>query len=175
MPKQERHALRHRIMNDDVQICAPGELSTAEIQSCISLVQKGGALENPKWAADQLPRAIIIAIKRDGREIVGVGAIKPQRPKYAADKARKSGFEFDSNAHELGYVVVKESHRGKGISRSITTKLLSAFQTRPLFATTPNPRMKRTLKKIGFIRRGNEWPGKKGKLSLWIKSGDFAK
>lgn len=160
-------------MNSGVQVYAPAELSKDEIRVCISLVQKGGALENPEWAADQLPRAIIIAIKRDGSEIVGVGAIKRRRPKYAGDKARKSGFEFDSNAHELGYVVVKESHRRKGISQQITAKLLSAFQTRPLFATTSNSKMKPTLEKAGFVQRGKEWPGKngKGKLSLWVSDG----
>jgi len=158
-------------MNDDVQVYAPAELSEHEISACISLVQKGGALENPKFAADGLPRAIMIAVKRTGNEIVGVGAIKQKRTSYAADKARKSGFKFDSNAHELGYVVVKESNRGKGISQRITAKLLSVFQIRPLFATTSCPWMKRTLEKAGFDRRGNEW-GKKGKLSLWIKSAD---
>ncbi len=72
--------------------------------------------------------------------------------------------------HELGYVVVKESHRNRGISKAISKKLLSFFQGRPLFATTANEYMERTLSETLFLRNGISWKGKKNQdLHLWIK------
>jgi hypothetical protein len=82
---------------------------------------------------------------------------------------KECGFPFDTGIHELGYVAVKESYWNRGLSYKIAAKLLSEFGNRPLFATTSNPYMKRTLEKLGFIQRGNEWRGKDGNLlSLWI-------
>jgi hypothetical protein len=39
----------------------------------------------------------------------------------------------------------------------------------PLFATTYNERMKKTLGKAGFVKKGQEWKGRKHMLSLWLK------
>lgn len=160
-------------MKTDVLSYSPDDLKE-EIQACVTLIKEGCAVD-PESAAAELPRSIVVAIQRDGQDIVAIGAIKRKRPGYASGIARKSGFPFNENSHELGYVAVKESHRRRGLSQEITAKLLAAFQSRPLFATTSNEGMKRTLEKAGFVRQGNEWLGKKGKLSLWIKNTDFSK
>lgn len=64
--------------------------------------------------------------------------------------------------NELWYVVVKASHWGNGLSKTITDKLLSLFQGKQLFATTSNKRMRATLEKRGFVRQGGSWPNRKG-------------
>lgn len=169
--------LRGRIknMNSDVIPYSPDVLSKEEIQACLSVIEEGCAV-NLKSAARELPLAMVVAIKRKGQDIVGVGAIKRKRPDYASKIAKRSGFSFDENSHELGYVAVKKSHQGQGLSHEITAKLLCTFQGRPIFATTSHERMKRTLKRADFIRQGKEWQGKKGKLlSLWIKDADSSK
>jgi len=118
----------------------------------------------------------VVALKRDGQGIVAVGAIKQTRPKYAASIAKKSGFAFDPNIHELGYVAVKETQRGKHLSHHITSALLSRFDAHPLFAMTSNPRMKSTLKRFGFVQQGKEWLGHgEHSLSLWLKDADATK
>ena len=155
-------------MKNNVQVYKPAELVEAEIQDCLSVIKEGGALINSKTAVNEFPHSAVIAIKRVKKKIVGVGVIKQKRPKYASDIAKKSRFQFDNDIHEFGYVAVKKSHRRLGFSHEITTKLLATFQSRPLFATTSNEYMKPTLKKAGFIQHGDEWQGKKGKLSLWI-------
>ena len=38
-----------------------------------------------------------------------------------------------------------------------------------LFATTDDEHMMKTLSGAGFARRGSEWPGRRGRLSLWLK------
>ena len=40
----------------------------------------------------------------------------------------------------------------------------------PLFATTGNENMKRTLRAAGFAMKGNSWQGQRGSLTLWIRS-----
>lgn len=153
----------------DVVLYPPGKLSREELIACVSIIAAGGAVER-KWVAAELPLAMMVAVKTFRHDIVGVGVIKRRRPDYAADKARRSGFLFDPNIHELGYVAVKETHQGLGISKEIAATLLAAFQERPLFATTASDRMKKTLERAGFVKSGGEWPARKGgQLSLWIK------
>jgi predicted GNAT family N-acyltransferase len=114
---------------------------------------------------------MLVAVKRNAGDIVALGVVKRQRPAYAADKAAKAGFGFDKNIHEIGYVAVRESHKGQHLSRQIVQSFLAEVPCRPLFATTSSDRMKATLRYTGFERQGNEWPAPRGNvLSLWIKT-----
>lgn len=160
-------------LSNDVMICSPNELSNEDIEACISLIRKGGAI-SPGFVPE-LTRAMVLAIIRDGQDIVGVGAIKGKWPEYASLIAQRSGFRFNKNTYELGYIAVKESHRFQGISYEIVINLLASFRDRPLFATTANEYMKRTLEMAGFVRQGHEWKGFNGELSLWIKYADSKK
>jgi hypothetical protein len=123
-----------------------------------------------RFAQAELPRASVITIARDKTEIVGVGAIKRVRNHYAAGIATKtrSGFHFEKNMPEVGYVSVDERHWGQRLSHNILEQLL-ANRDGPLFATTDDAKMKRTLTAHGFAMKGEEWDGERGKLSLWIR------
>jgi predicted GNAT family N-acyltransferase len=103
---------------------------------------------------------------------VAVGAIKRKRPRYASEIAKKSGFRFNRSVYELGFIVVNEPYQDFGLSDAIVEKLLATFHERPLFATSSNEFMKNAFEKAGFVRRGDEWPGMNGMLSLWIKDAD---
>jgi RimJ/RimL family protein N-acetyltransferase len=159
-------------MNQQLEVFFAGAISPDDVDACVSVLDEGGALTNVQTAADELPHCLVVVVKRDAGRVIGVGAIKDQRPQYAAGIAsdKKSGYKFDPNMHEFGYVVVKESHQGNGHSRQITEKLLSLLSGKPLFATTSNPRMIATLTKYGFTQRGKTWKSPRGKdLTLWIK------
>jgi hypothetical protein len=144
------------------------DLTPDEIKACVAVLSEGGAVDL-KIAERELPHAVTVAILWAGRDIVGVGAIKQQRPHYVKRIASASGFAFNANTHELGYVAVLEAHRG-GQSKRIVDSMLATFQG-PLWATTFNDRMKSTLEHRGFVRRGKEWPSKNGEhqVSLWIR------
>jgi RimJ/RimL family protein N-acetyltransferase len=73
---------------------------------------------------------------------------------------------------ELGYVAVDSDHQGRGLSSRIVAALLSEHAG-PLFATTDNEFMKKTLAKSGFMQKGKEWNGQRGRLTLWIKETYF--
>ena len=153
--------------HDDITIYCGRELG-GELQACIEVIKEGDAVDVDAAAAE-LPKALFVAVKRDVGAVVGVAAIKRQRPWYAKDKALKSGFTFDENLHELGYVSVRKTHRKQGLASALLNRLLSACKIRPLFATTSNETMKKRFSEAGFQKCGNEWRGNDSMLSLWIK------
>jgi len=158
-------------VSEQLQTFVAGVLSPEDVTACAALIAEGDAVD-PDTAAEHLPQCLFVVVKRDGSQVVGVGAIKGRRSWYAKRIASKgkSGFEFDPDMHELGYVVTRASHRNRGISKEITAKLLSLFQGEPLWATTSNQFMQSTLKRKGFTQKGSSWKSKKGDdLQLWIK------
>ena len=146
----------------------PAQLTKAEMRECVTLIVDGGAVDRDfveRW----FPRSTVVAVKRSGAKIVGVGVIKPKRPCYTGTVAKRSRAGLNPEIHELGYVTVKKEHRRQGISRAIVDALLSAHEA-PLFATTSNAAMKRTLEGFGFVREGIKWSGNQGSvLSLWVR------
>ena len=151
----------------DVTLCAVSDLAEADLTDCIKLVTEGNAVE-PKSAMRGLPRALVVAVARKGGRIVGVGTIKPVRREYASGIAAKSGVAFSPDTPELGYVSVHPDHQGKRLSHRLVEALQSEG-TKTLFATTSSDRMKATLTRAGFVRRGDEWKGRQGHLSLWMR------
>ena len=157
-------------MNSGTEIVVPESLNDSETLVCLQVLENGDAVD-VEYAKQELPRCAVVALVKESGNIIALGAIKRQRPEYAADKAAKAGFEFDNRTHEVGYITVANSHRGRHLSRDILQTLLTKFAIRPLFATTSNERMKATLSFSGFDQKGKEWKGPRGNwLSLWIKS-----
>ena len=133
----------------------------------MALIADGGAVARAH-VEDWFPPSVVVAVVWSGAKVVGVGVIKPARP-HTATVARQSGFELHPKMHELGCITVKDEHQGQGISRAIV-KALHAAHEAPLYATTSSERMRRTLERCGFVRRGNEWAGRDGSmLSLWVR------
>jgi RimJ/RimL family protein N-acetyltransferase len=149
----------------EVKSCVPPALTPDEMKKCITIIGHGGAV-NLRTMKRDLPGSRILAIARYGNTIVAVGSVKPVRKEYATGIAVKSGYCFPDETPELGYVSVEPAHQGRGLSHEITKLLLSEHQGR-LFATTDNPRMKKTLADAGFQREGKEWKGERGILSFW--------
>jgi len=150
-----------------IETCVPRDLTAAEIATCVAIVSKGEAVR-PKSMERELPLAGVLAVVRKGRQIVGVGAIKRVRARYAETIANRSGESFPADTPELGYVALDPRHRGNHLSPRIVAALLAKHRG-PLFATTDCDRMKSGLSKAGFVRKGGEWEGGRDRLSLWLK------
>jgi hypothetical protein len=148
-----------------VKACAAVDLSDRELATCVEIVKDGGAVA---ITLEKLQNARMLAVASKAGTIVGVGAIKRDRPDRAADIARRSGFSFPKETPELGYVAVALQHRRQGLSYQLVGALLKAMPGR-LFATTDDHHMMKTLSGAGFARYGSEWPGHRGQLSLWLK------
>jgi hypothetical protein len=86
-----------------VKVHSGSELTEADRAACLAILAAGAV--NVQTASWELPRTKLMATVQRDNAIVGVGAIKRERPEYALEKAKLSGFDFDPNAPELGYVV----------------------------------------------------------------------
>src|SRR5260370_32660621 len=84
-----------------VKACAAADLSDRELTTCVEIVKHGGAVT---ITLEKLQNARMPAVARKAGTIVGVGAIKSDRPHRAADIAPRSGFSFPKETSELCYV-----------------------------------------------------------------------
>jgi hypothetical protein len=142
------------------------DLTASELAACVAILKTGDAVS---WesAKNELPLATALAIARKDKQVVGLGAIKRQRRRYAADIAKKCGVEFPPETLELGYVAVSPDHWGHHLSHCIVRRLIKQHGGR-LFATTYSPQMKEALKRFAFVNKGKEWPGRKRQMiSFW--------
>jgi len=146
----------------------PAQLSDIELSAAATLVQNGGAVQGD--CKRHLQNASELALVLCRNALVAVGAIKGVRANYASSIATRSQHPFRSDTPELGYVSVHPEHQGNGLSERIVAHLLADKAT-PLFATTDDENMKRTLSNAGFARKGAEWPGERGQLTLWLRAG----
>lgn len=151
----------------EIKTVPPSNLKPADLAACIAIIKTGEAVDW-KSAKEELPAATAIAVARNDKQIVGIGAIKRERRGYAAGIAQKSGVAFPPETLELGYVAVSPSHRGHHLSHGIVRSLLRHYTGR-LFATTYSKFMKSTLIRFGFVNKGREWKGRKEMLSFWEK------
>ena len=149
-----------------VKRCTPSELTLAELDACASLVKTGGAVGGDCKTKLQNASQVVVVLHRE--EVVGVGAVKGVRSGYASTIAQRSGCPFAPETRELGYVSVHATHKGNGLSERIVGHLLDDGAS-PLFATTDDKYMMSTLMRTGFVRKGNEWPGGRGQLTLWLR------
>jgi len=150
-----------------VRKVSSAELTLSILRDCVAIIRKGEAVD---WqsAKRELPLATLVAIAFSDSQVVGVGAIKRERREYAARVSVQSGVSFPPETPELGYVAIDPDHQGRRLSGRISKLLVSQHSGR-LFATTYNDRMKKTLEKAGFVKKGKEWKGRKYMLSFWDK------
>lgn len=162
-------------MGNDAERAAPmhvierrsaGALSEFELQTAVELLRNGAAVD-PNSAARTLPRSTVVLVHR-GDLMVGVGAIKPVRPRYFNSLLASSNAVAGSALPELGYVTVAATDRRRDLSTRIVAALLDGF-CGGLFATTGNPAMERTLSRFSFAVTGQPWEGERGPLRLWLR------
>lgn len=159
--------LRNGTSEYQVTMVKAADLSAADQAVCISIIEYGDAVDLES-AQRELPKANAVAVVCIENQIVGVGAIKRRRVRYATKISRNADFEFPAATLELGYVAVAPAHRRHGLSHELVAALL-AGRDDALFATTSNDKMKRTLLRAGFIQQGQEWDGNHTRLSLWLR------
>lgn len=152
-----------------VETCAPMDLTAAEMQRCISIIVAGEAIENPESVKKWLPQSVVLAVVRKGEDIVGVGAIKPSRSRYAERVAAASEHSFHADMPELGYIARDPAHKNNRLSPRIVAALLERHGGGPIWATTSSVAIKAALTDAGFRHQGKEWDRPRGRLSLWLK------
>jgi hypothetical protein len=165
-PEQTQTTIRKPGQEYSVDVCAPRALTEQELSTCVEIIKDGKAVA---ITLAKLQNARMLAIARKDGVIVGVGAIKRDRPDRAANIARISGFDFPKETPELGYVAVARQHRRRRLSHRLVDALVKAVPG-ALYSTTDDENMMTTLSAAGFVRHGSDWRGNRGELSLWNRS-----
>jgi hypothetical protein len=151
-----------------VERTSADKLTDAEMAQCVAIVRAGKAIRKG-YETQGLKETAVLAVVRQGGEIVAVGAIKKPRG-YTATIAGKAEYDLPVDTPELGYIAVDKAHGGNNLSPRIVASLLDGHRG-ALFATTGHPKIKDVLKAAGFEVKGIEYPGEGGgQLSLWVKS-----
>ena len=147
------------------QNCAPGELA-----AFAATVREGGEVIG-EGLDERIKQAVrLIFCQHEGR-LVGVAALKTPLDSYRFKLSRKSGVQLPRDAcpHELGWVFVTPSERGKGLSANLVACAIEGLNS-PVFATsrTDNAPMHATLRRVGFVAVGDEYKSDQGEHRLQI-------
>src|SRR5260370_3227959 len=138
----------------------PSAYTRADLVAFCCLVREGGQVRGPRLE-ERVSRARKLVLLRDGASVVGTAAIKVPSAGYKEKVFRCAGVPEVENEYslELGYVVVAETHQGKGLSPDLVDAARQGFASSPLFATSrvEKTRMHRTLRRFSFEQIGNAY------------------
>ena len=156
-------------MTEELEVLRRGELSAEDLNKSLSVLEEGKAV-NLASARAELPIAPVVVLKRIDGKVVGLGAIKRQRPDYAADKARASGYDLDPNMHEVGYVAVRQAFGERGVLWADHGCPVVGVAAAAVLGDDIESVYGETLTRAGFDPRGEPWAGASGNvLRLWIR------
>lgn len=152
---------------------APRALHAQDLRAAAELVFGGRAVDGTvEQIARRLAAAETLAIQwdEDDVRIIGIAAVKNPAAHYREGVFGKANFDISGyeTARELGYVSIADDMRGKHIPSGLIDALL-ADAKEPIYSTTDNASMGKTLARAGFAVAGSEWKGRKGMLSLWLR------
>lgn len=151
----------------------PAECGPEEIRAFARLLDRAfGASDR----SARVGRAVALVFLEAGSELAGVAAIKTPDYDHRRGVFTRAGVALAGPPprHELGWVVVDESHRGQGCSRLLAQAALEAAGQVDLFATshTGNHAMHKTLERVGFTRLGRPWLSRRHQreLALFLRT-----
>jgi GNAT superfamily N-acetyltransferase len=136
-------------------------------EPALEIITSGHAVD-PKSASEQIPVSNLLAVALSGKKLIGIGAIKGDRPNYREKISHRSASPIDLSSLELGYVAIHEDYQRQGLSYRVVKALCDNYKGR-LFATTDKEAMEKALTAAYFEKRGRRWDGNVGCLSLWIR------
>jgi GNAT superfamily N-acetyltransferase len=153
-------------------ILSPSDCSARALADFEKLVVEGGAVD-PEGLTRRIRNASrLLFLREQGRQLVGVGALKHPRSSYRNSVFAKARATVPSDRYrvELGWVVVAKSHQGRGLSARIIGELLALARNENVFATTRvDDRAMRFASAHGFEPNGNSYPSGRGyNLALYL-------
>lgn len=159
----------------NVRVAAPGDLTSAEVDTFIAAVETSGEVARAGLRARVL-EARLVAMAFDGSELVGVSGLKRPSERHRREIAAGSNVSVSSReyAYELGWVFVEPHARRRGISLLVCDAILRQVGDAHVFATSNTSRtpMHRTLTKLRFHRVGLTWPSARNPgedLALFVR------
>jgi len=133
----------------------PLEMAEAEKKEFIALVSAGGEVLE-YGLPERVDQALALVTIRDGDTLVGTAAIKAPALAYRQAHFKKAGVADRAidYALELGWIVVRDTHRGKGYVRILVETALAAAAGCGVYATTKSAQIRHVLPDYGFMIQG---------------------
>lgn len=152
----------------------PSDCKEGEIDAFVNLVSRGGEVAD--GVRKRIMRAKALGFVNYDGVAVGVGAIKRPLKSYKKRVFESAGstLNLEDFPVELGWIYLKENHRGKGQITPLIEEMLEEIDGKSVFATTrsSNPIMREILKHFGFKRSGHAYPSKEHpheKILLYVR------
>jgi ribosomal protein S18 acetylase RimI-like enzyme len=160
------------LFNAKIDIHCPIDCSDSDIYAFICLVKEGGEVDN-KGLPGRVRRAVVLGFFRIDNKIASVAAIKSPNHTRKREVFKSAGSRENPDYYnvELGWIVTKEQHRGKGLASTLVSELLKNVSS-PIFATTreDNKASLHILEKYGFKRSGHVYPGRRCPMALYLRN-----
>ena len=146
----------------------PADCADAELRAICDLIKKGDEVD-PHGLEGRVRRAWLIALGSVENRLAAVAGIKKPDKDYRAGVFRKSAskFEPDHFPVELGWVMVDEKFRRRGLGRRVMDALLGTLNQN-VYTTSraTNEPMHALLISYGFALTGNPWRSMRGPYDL---------
>jgi RimJ/RimL family protein N-acetyltransferase len=151
------------------EIGTPDEF-TADLPGIEALLERRGHVPL-RFLRENLPRAIVIAAVRHGKDVVAVCVLKGLNIQHNKTVSDRSGYPLAPNDPELGYAATDERHTRRGLGSRLNQEVLSRAGDM-VYATVRicNEDEQRNLERCGFRRERNSWKGDGDyEVGLWVR------
>ncbi|CDH47672.1 DEAD/DEAH box helicase [Candidatus Contendibacter odensensis] len=153
----------------DLQIKSPVDYTSMQLKLFANQVRQGGKVIH-EGLETRISHAKLLAFAHKGSKLIGVAALKNPDPHYREEVFNSTGSELnpDRFAFELGWIFVKPSFRRGGVSKAMTTALMTRVTTQAIFVTVQsnNIPMIWVLSQLGFRQEGRAYRSRRGPYPL---------
>lgn len=156
-------------MKTATTVLTPGQVLDGQFREMRELVALGGEVEVSGLYERMAHAAYVCLLTIDGK-LAGVGALKVPSERRRDSIEESSGYSIQACSFELGYIVVRPEYRGRKLSALIADALLRHAGSNGVFCTVraDNLAIQTACRMLGFVERGDRWPGQRGMLGLGI-------
>lgn len=142
------------------------------IKQATSLISSGGQVDS-SGLQNRLLNSYLLALCVDKKDdqVISVAAVKKPNQFYKESVFEKANVPDSAEDHkyELGYLITDEKYRNRGISMTLTKKLLNSVKNEYIYATSGNRQVVNRLVKLGFEVIGEPYKGMSGN-TLYLMS-----
>lgn len=156
-------------MGTHTVVLSPGQVLDSQLRMFARIVADGGEVSTDGlW--QRIQRAAYVCLLTVDDKPAGVGALKVPTLSHRGTIEEYSGYSLEECSLELGWIVVLPQYRGRKLSAVIAKALLNRAGSNGVFCTVraDNLAIQLACRALGFVERGDRWPGMRGMLGLGI-------
>jgi ribosomal protein S18 acetylase RimI-like enzyme len=136
-------------------------LTMYQFDKIMGLIRSANQIVDRDSLHSRLRESHYILIVYDNEDIVACSVLKRPAKSYLQTIYNRMGLDYSTIEYEIGYIVVKRTHRRMGIASTMVNHLLDKVPSVNVIATvrSSNEGMNAILYTIGFTLNGNYQSG----------------